>query len=110
MDTLRNAMSEADLIEQARQDLGETIEPGDLLGACESFYGHGFADDQAGEAEYGPHGHFYRVHRWIVFTDSAGFTMSSRTTRKRKRSRLSVDTRTRHTAKTKTTSLPVRPP
>lgn len=65
-----STMSETDLIEQARDDLGEQSES--VLAACEAFYGHGFADAVGGDVE-SPTGHFFRVHRWIVVTDSQGF-------------------------------------
>jgi hypothetical protein len=42
------------------------------LEACETFYLHGTADDVSGDVE-APTGHFYRVARWIVRTDSQGF-------------------------------------
>jgi hypothetical protein len=64
-------MSQTDIIEQARADLGEpTIS--NLVEALEAFYGHGFADQRSGDVE-SPTGHFYRVHRWVVTTDSQGF-------------------------------------
>lgn len=43
-----------------------------ILDACETIYGHGFADDTSGDVE-APSGHFYRVSRWIVRTDTQGF-------------------------------------
>lgn len=43
-----------------------------VLEACEIFWGHGMADEQSGDAD-APTGHFYRVGRWIVTTDSQGF-------------------------------------
>jgi hypothetical protein len=66
-----NFLSESELIEQARTDLDEILRDDDILGACEAFYGHGFADEQDGDVE--TFGHFYRVHRWIVWTDNYGF-------------------------------------
>jgi hypothetical protein len=42
------------------------------LAACEVFYGHGFSDDSLGSVE--DFGHYYRVSRWTVATDSRGFT------------------------------------
>lgn len=63
-----NSLSEAEIIEQA-----QVFQPDsdDLLQALEAFYGHGFHDDQDGDVE--TFGHFYRVHRWIVWTDNCGF-------------------------------------
>jgi hypothetical protein len=68
--------SKADLIREARKNLGEpdsessTIKT--LLDALEAFYMNGCADEVSGDVE-GPTGHFYRVSRWIVTTDSQGF-------------------------------------
>jgi hypothetical protein len=59
-----NAMSEDELIAQARADLGDDVST--LLEALEAFYGNGFADEQAGEADY-LDGHVYRVHRSFGF-------------------------------------------
>src|SRR5687768_12244933 len=66
-----NSLSENELIEQARQAFPED-EITDLLEACEAFYMNGFADQVSGDVE-SPHGHFYRVHRWIITTDNYGF-------------------------------------
>jgi len=43
-----------------------------VLEACEAFYMNGTADDVSGDVESLP-GHFYRVARWVVLTDSQGF-------------------------------------
>lgn len=43
-----------------------------VLRACNEIYMHGFADEQSGDME-APTGHFYRVARWLIETDSAGF-------------------------------------
>lgn len=64
-------MSETDIIEQARTDL-EAEYVNDLVEALEAFYGHGVADQSSGDME-APTGHFYRVHRWVLTTDSHGF-------------------------------------
>lgn len=64
-----NILSKDDIIAQARSHLNEDVS--DVLEACEAFYGHGFSDDSDGDVE--TFGHFYRVHRWIVWTDSQGF-------------------------------------
>jgi len=66
-----NALSESEIVTQARTDLGEP-EIETLLDALEAFYLNGFSDDQTGDAEYAD-GHCYRVHRWLVWTDSQGF-------------------------------------
>ena len=72
MDTQRNALSEAEIIAQARKAFGaENEAPFALLDALESFYMNGGADETSGDVE--TFGHFYRVHRWIVWTDSQGF-------------------------------------
>lgn len=42
-----------------------------LIGALEAFYGAGACDEQAGDVE--TVGHFARVDRFILRTDSAGF-------------------------------------
>lgn len=65
-----NSMSEDEFIAQANRDLSTSgIET--VLEACEEFYGSGFHDGVSGDAE--TFGHFYRVHRFIVHTDSQGF-------------------------------------
>lgn len=43
-----------------------------LLDALEAFAGNGSADEVSGNVE-SPTGHFFRVDRWIVVTDSQGF-------------------------------------
>ncbi len=43
-----------------------------LLEALETFYLNGTADEISGDVD-SPVGHFYRVDRWIVTTDSQGF-------------------------------------
>jgi hypothetical protein len=67
--------TEADIIAEA-QEIGPFEEkigqPGTLLAALEHFYGNDSTDEQSGDVE-APTGHFYRVDRWIVQTDSAGF-------------------------------------
>jgi len=70
MDTQRNALSEDEIIHGARMLRGEH-EVSTVLEACEAFYGHGFSDESDGDVE--TFGHFYRVHRWIVWTDNQGF-------------------------------------
>jgi hypothetical protein len=65
-----NAMSETEIVEQANRDLDAHAES--LLDALDAFYLSGFADETSGDAESNV-GHFHRVHRWIVRTDSQGF-------------------------------------
>lgn len=72
LNTRQNAMSEQEFIAHSNETLSTSgIES--VLEACEEFYGSGFADSVSGEVE-SPTGHFYRVHRWIVQTNSEGFT------------------------------------
>lgn len=40
------------------------------LAACETFYGHGFPDDQLGSVD--DFGHYFRVSRWTVATATDG--------------------------------------
>ncbi len=63
-------MKESELIKLARVNLGEP-EINTVLEALEAFYGHGFTDGNSGDVE--TFGHFYRFHRWIVWTDNQGF-------------------------------------
>jgi hypothetical protein len=53
---------------------GQALDPTvkTILEALEAFYGNGFADEVSGDVD-SPVGHFYRVDRWIVSTDSRGF-------------------------------------
>jgi hypothetical protein len=71
-----NTLSEDEIILQAVGAFGseEVIShPNNrLLDALESFYMNGLQDEVSGDAE--TYGHFYRVHRWIVWTDSQGFS------------------------------------
>lgn len=62
-------MTRNEIISQARS-IDSTVAA--LLDACEAFYGHGVTDEVSGDVE-APTGHFYRVDRWIVTTDSQGF-------------------------------------
>jgi len=62
-------MKESELIAEAQaQDSSITT----VLEACEYFYMNGCPDEMSGDVE-SPVGHFYRVARWIVYTDSQGF-------------------------------------
>ncbi len=65
-------ITDSAIVHDARVHLGEEIADGDVLAACEAFYGHGFSDEITGDVD-GP-GHYYRVARWIVTTDSQGFS------------------------------------
>ncbi len=74
-----NSMSEKEFVEQAIVDCPEFFDPTngaiigqDVLNACESYYLSGFHDELSGDSE-APTGHFYRIHRWIVTTNSQGF-------------------------------------
>lgn len=65
-------MREQELIKKANESLGE--EPRRIEGvldACETFYMNGMYDQASGMDE-APTGHFYRVNRWIVSTNSQG--------------------------------------
>lgn len=65
-------MREQELIKIANESLGE--EPRRIEGvldACETFYTNGMYDQISGDVE-APTGHFYRVDRWIVSTNSQG--------------------------------------
>jgi hypothetical protein len=79
-------MSRTDLVSQAIeldasafQDLPMypdtfTLDDETIIAACETFYGHGFSDEQFGAITESPFFHAYRVHRWIVTTDAPGRT------------------------------------
>jgi hypothetical protein len=71
MDKQRNALSEDEIIEQAYALGLQDLHPENVLEACELFYGCGAEDEADGDAD--TFGYFYRVHRWIVWTDSQGF-------------------------------------
>lgn len=47
------------------------LPPEGSLQWAEELYMHGMADEVSGNVE-APMGHFYRVERWIVMTDSQG--------------------------------------
>lgn len=72
-----NTLSEDEIIAQAIEAFGSDsvvegiANPGMLLASLEAFSLNGSADEENGEAD--TFGHFYRVHRWIVWTDSQGF-------------------------------------
>lgn len=72
---MSDVMTEAEIIAEAEK-IGHTFEkigqPGKLLAALEVFYMNGSTDEFGGDVE-APTGHFYRVDRWIVITDSQGF-------------------------------------
>lgn len=65
-------MTEKELLDLARTNLGET-DIDNVKDAVLAFHGHGVADGTTGEVE-APSGHVIRVDRWIVLTDSQGFT------------------------------------
>lgn len=64
------------IVDEARDEGGylhiEVRKPESWLDYCEEVYGTGFADELSGDVE-APTGHFYRVGRHIVVTDSQGF-------------------------------------
>jgi len=65
-------MNDVDFIVEARTNWNDkTIET--VLEACEANYLNGIYDDVSGDVE-APCGHFYIIERWIVVTDSQGFT------------------------------------
>ena len=57
------------LIKDVEDVFGEKV--ANTLEACEVFYMNGLADEICGDVDGG--GHYYRVDRWIVRTDSQGF-------------------------------------
>ncbi len=71
-------MSEQEFVDQAMEDFPDyfahpnDLRARDVLEACECYYLSGFSDGISGDSE-APTGHFYRIHRWIVITDSQGF-------------------------------------
>ncbi len=73
-----NSMSEQEFVAQCLLDFPDNFEaPNELLArdvleACEVYYMNGCYDDLSGDSE-APTGHFYRIHRWIVTTNSQGF-------------------------------------
>jgi hypothetical protein len=58
-------------IEDARENFDDE-DISSVLEACEVYYMHGFADEYDGDVD-APTGHFYRVGRYLVTTDSQGF-------------------------------------
>ena len=66
------AISEEQIIAEAEKQFGPLEDrPGKLLAALETFYMCGMPNELSGDVD-APTGHFYRVERWIVCTDSAG--------------------------------------
>lgn len=63
--------TEAQLVAQAIEAFGEWIGIHSALDACETYWGNGASDEHDGDVE-APCGHFYRVDRWIVTTDTQG--------------------------------------
>lgn len=64
--------TEAQLVAQTIEAFGEWIGIHSALDACETCWANGASDEHDGDAE-SPQGHFYRVDRWIVTTNSQGF-------------------------------------
>ncbi len=62
-------MKESELIASARENSDHEINT--VLEACEEFYMSGCTDEMSGDVE--TFGHFYRVDRWMVYTDNQGF-------------------------------------
>jgi len=72
----QNTLSESEIITQAREAFGDEVfgnspHRSDLEDALESFYMNGTSDGSGGDVDHDHH--FYRVHRWIVVTNSQGF-------------------------------------
>lgn len=72
------AMTEDELIALADKNFGDwrsyrCSNPASptVIETCEEFWSHGASDESSGDAD--TFGHFYRVDRWIVWTDSQGF-------------------------------------
>lgn len=64
-------MTEEEFIRQARVDWpDDNIRT--LLDALEAYYMNGVYDDIGGNVDWST-GHYYRIERWIVNTDSQGF-------------------------------------
>jgi hypothetical protein len=64
-----------EIIKIAERVTGQRRESGSkwlLENALESIYMSGFSDESAGNVE-SPTGHFYRVGKWVMVTDSQGF-------------------------------------
>lgn len=78
MDNKRNTLSEDEIIKEAEEAYGDLDDyvrignPGRLMSALYAFSMNGSSDDESGDVE-SPTGYFYRVHRWIVTTNSQGF-------------------------------------
>lgn len=65
------AMTEDELIENAAQQAFGRSPNHRLIDALEAYWGNGSSDESCGDAD--TFGHYYRVDRWIVRTDSQGF-------------------------------------
>jgi hypothetical protein len=69
------ATSEEELIQQANEEMPEErVET--VQQALEAYYMNGTYDDITGDVE-SPYGHVYRLERWLVTSDSQGFTYVS---------------------------------
>jgi hypothetical protein len=64
-------MRDGEFVRQARVDWPDA-NIRTVLDACEEYYMNGIYDDISGDME-SPTGHFYRIDRHIVVTDSQGF-------------------------------------
>lgn len=62
-------MTREEVMESARKH-GAKVER--LIDALEDFYMNGFQDESSGDVDCQT-GHFYRVNRWIVTTNTQGF-------------------------------------
>lgn len=62
-------MQDIELISLVEENFHEKVTT--VLQACEVFYLNGAADEVSGDVDC-PTGHFYRLKRWIVFTDNIG--------------------------------------
>jgi hypothetical protein len=65
-------MRDGEFVRQARVDWPDA-KIDTVLEACEEYYMNGTYDDVSGDVE-APTGHFYRIGRYIVVTDSQGFS------------------------------------
>lgn len=65
--------TESEVIRQARTMAYDEDQEFSLMSALETISLNGFADEESGDSE-SPTGYFYRIDRWIVVIDSAGFS------------------------------------
>jgi hypothetical protein len=67
--------TEKEFIRQAKVDWPELENlgrPATMVDCLDEYYLNGTYDDVSGDVE-SPTGHFFRIERWIVVTDSQGF-------------------------------------